>query len=247
MSLRKRVGYLYGFITIMLIWYLVSVLIKMPIVPSPIKVFINTIQIFREKLLVNALYSLFRIFGGLAVSLAVGIPIGMLMGYFKGMDKLLSPIVYFTYPVPKIALLPVVMVLFGLGENSKIIMIFLIVVFQIIIASRDAVKGIPKEIYYSMISLGAGKLQIFREVVMPAAFSEILTSTRIALGTAVSVLFFTETFGTEYGMGYFIMDAWMRINYLEMYSGIVMLSFIGFFLFTTVDILEIHICKWKQY
>jgi NitT/TauT family transport system permease protein len=68
---------------------------------------------------------------------------------------------------------------------------------------------------------------------------------RVGLGTAISVLFFTETFGTEYGIGYFIMDAWMRVNYLEMYSGIVMLSIIGFAVFSTIDVAEHILCRWK--
>jgi NitT/TauT family transport system permease protein len=66
------------------------------------------------------------------------------------------------------------------------------------------------------------------------------------MATAISVLFFTETFGTQYGMGYFIMDAWMRVNYLEMYSGIVVLSVIGLVLFISIDFVERHMCSWQS-
>jgi NitT/TauT family transport system permease protein len=166
------------------------------------------------------------------------------MGYFPKADKVLSPLVYFTYPIPKIALLPIIMLLFGLGEGSKLIMIVLIIIFQIIITSRDAVKGIPPEIYRSLQSLGASKWQMFAEIIVPASLSHVLTATRLALGTAVSILFFTETFGTEYGMGYFIMDAWMRVNYLDMYAGIVILSFMGFCIFTAIDLIERRVCSW---
>jgi len=72
-----------------------------------------------------------------------------------------------------------------------------------------------------------------------------LTATRLALGTAISILFFTETFGTQYGMGFFIMDSWLRVNYLDMYAGIVVLSFIGFCLFVSIDYLERKICSWR--
>jgi NitT/TauT family transport system permease protein len=147
--------------------------------------------------------------------------------------------------VPKLALLPIIMLLFGLGETSKLIMIVLIIVFQIIITSRDAVKGIPTEIFRSLQSLGASRRQIFTEIIIPAALPEVLTATRLALGTAVSILFFTETFGTEYGMGYFVMDSWMRVNYLEMYAGIVVLSFMGFCIFSLIDITEKYICSWR--
>ena len=66
------------------------------------------------------------------------------------------------------------------------------------------------------------------------------------MATAVSVLFFTETFGTQYGMGYFIMDAWLRVNYLEMYAGIVVLSAIGLLLFGLLDALEYLTCRWQR-
>lgn len=245
MSKKKWQGALYGFVLVIILWQAAAVLLKLPIIPLPGDVFLNITRIFASRMEIHVLYSLGRILGGIAIAILLGVPLGFLMGYFEKADKVLSPLVYFTYPIPKIALLPVVMLLFGLGEGSKLIMIVLIVIFQIIITSRDAVKNIPQEIFRSLQSLGAGKLQIFAEVIIPASLAEILTATRLALGTAVSILFFTETFGTEYGMGYFVMDSWMRVNYLDMYAGIIMLSFIGFCLFTVIDIAENHWCAWR--
>ena len=80
----------------------------------------------------------------------------------------------------------------------------------------------------------------------PASLPKFITAVRVALATAISVLFFTETFGTQYGMGYFIMDAWLRVNYLEMYSGIVVLSLIGLLLFTIIDVIEHYSCQWQS-
>lgn len=238
----RRAG---AFLIIILIWHFFSIAAKVPFIPAPFKVLITIISIFKSKILVHSLYSLFRIFAGIFLSMAIGIPIGLVMGYFTGIDKIMSSFIYFIYPVPKIALLPIVMLLFGLGEASKIIMIMLIVLFQVIVAARDSVKSIPKETYYSYQSLGASKMRIFKDIVLPASFSGLITSIRIGLGTAISVLFFTETFGTKYGMGYFIMDSWMRVNYLEMYSGIVVLSIIGSLLFMLVDKIESRVCRWR--
>ncbi|MEQ8174501.1 MAG: ABC transporter permease [Syntrophomonadaceae bacterium] len=245
LSKEKWQGSLYSFLFVIVVWYALALIIKRPIVPSPFAVFENILQIYVSKMHVHVLYSLVRIVEGIAISIVVGVPLGFLMGYFNKIDKLLSPLVYFTYPVPKIALLPVVMLLFGLGEVSKLIMIVLIIIFQIIITSRDAVKAIPAETFRSLQSLGASRRQMFIEIIIPASLSDVLTSTRLALGTAVSILFFTETFGTEYGMGYFIMDSWMRVNYQDMYSGIVILSFMGFIIFTVIDALEHYICSWR--
>lgn len=244
-SNEKRRGALYGFVVLIILWYIASLIVNLPIIPSPLAVFINAVHIFKGKIAVHVFYSLGRILEGIAISVLIGVPLGFLMGYFDRADKVLSPLIYFSYPIPKIALLPIIMVLFGLGEASKLIMIVLIVIFQIIITSRDAVRGIPAENFYSLQALGASKMQIFAEIIAPASLSEVLTAIRLALGTAISVLFFTETFGTEYGMGYFIMDSWLRVNYLDMYSGIIVLSLIGFCLFMLIDSAEKRICSWR--
>jgi len=244
-SREKWQGALYSFVMVIIVWQAVAMLLKIPIIPTPVAVFDDILQIFQSRMEIHLLYSLGRIIAGIAISILLGVSLGLLMGYFAKVDKVLSPLVYFTYPVPKIALLPIVMLLFGLGEASKLIMIVLIIVFQIIITARDAVKNIPQEIFRSLQSLGAGRRQIFNEIIIPASLPEVITATRLALGTAVSILFFTETFGTEYGMGYFIMDAWMRVNYLDMYAGIVMLSILGFCLFSALDIAEKYLCSWR--
>jgi len=244
-SRGKWQGALYSFVLVIIVWQAVAMLLKIPIIPTPTAVFTDILQIFQSRMEIHLLYSLGRIIAGIAISILLGVSLGLLMGYFAKADKILSPLIYFTYPVPKIALLPIVMLLFGLGEASKLIMIVLIIVFQIIITARDAVKNIPQEIFRSLQSLGAGRRQIFSEIIIPASLPEVITATRLALGTAVSILFFTETFGTEYGMGYFIMDAWMRVNYLDMYAGIVMLSILGFCLFSALDVAEKYLCSWR--
>lgn len=243
---REHTSRVLAFAFLLLVWQMVSLLSKLPFIPSPVAVLSNIGRIFLSDILVHAAYSLWRIMAGIFISLVIGVPTGMCMGYYRLWDRLLSPITYLVYPVPKIALIPVVMLLLGLGEASKVIMIALIVVFQVIVASRDAVKAIPRETYYSLYSLGAGQLDIFKRVILPASLPGLLTSLRISLGTALSVLFFTETFGTQFGMGYFIMDSWTRVNYVDMFSGILVLSIIGFLLFLVIDLLEKLLCPWKQ-
>ena len=239
------VWYIYGTVIFVAAWQLCAAWIALPIIPYPAAVLENLISIFMGKIFIHSFYSMWRILAGVFMAIILGIPLGLCMGYFARWDRYLSPIVYLTYPVPKIALLPVFMLLFGLGEPAKVLMIFLIIVFQVVIAVRDGVKSIPKETYYPLYSLGAGFIDILRNVLIPASMPKFLTSLRVAMATAISVLFFTETFGTNYGMGYFIMDAWMRVNYLEMYSGIAVLSNIGLILFGFIDYLERKMCSWQ--
>lgn len=237
--------YLLAAVFLTLVWWLVAKAVALPIIPSPVLVAENLADIFMKYIAIHSIYSLWRIGAGLLLAIALGLPLGVLMGYFPKWDRFLSPLVYLTYPIPKIALLPILMLLFGVGESSKIIMIFLIIVFQVVVAVRDGIRSIPKETLYPLYSLGAGFKDIFFEVLWPASLPKFITAIRVALATAISVLFFTETFGTKYGMGYFIMDAWLRVNYLEMYSGIVVLSLIGLVLFTAIDLIERHACHWQ--
>ena len=206
---------------------------------------INIFKDFKSQIIIHALFSLKRIIIGIMLTLAIGVPLGVAMGYFKRVDRLFSPLMYFSYPIPKIALLPIVMLILGLGESTKIVMILLITFFPVVVNIRDDVRNISSEVYYPMVSLGASNLQILKEIVLPGIIPTILTSIRIGIGTAISILFFTENFGTEYGMGYFIMDSWMRVNYVQMYSGIIVLSLLGLSFFIVIDIMENLICGWK--
>ena len=136
--------------------------------------------------------------------------------------------------------------LFGLGDTGKIVLIALIVFFQLLITTRDAARTIDTEVIYSLKSLGGGRLDFYRHVVWPVSLPGIFTSLRIVTGTAVAVLFFVESIGTNKGLGFYIIDAWGRADYAIMFVGIIALSVIGIVLYETFDLLERRLCKWKN-
>ncbi|OAB39009.1 ABC transporter permease [Paenibacillus macquariensis subsp. defensor] len=234
------------FVSMNVVWYIAYLLINHSILPSPIAVYASMGHLEGKEVWLDVCYSLFRVFAGVLLALMIGMSIGLLMGRSRIWNKILDPVVYLTYPIPKIALLPVVMLFFGLGETSKILMIMLILLFQVIISVRDGVKAIPDNTYDVLTSIGASATQKFWHVTLPGALSVILSTIRISLGTAISVLFFTEIYGTEHGMGYFIMDAWLRMDYTEMYAGIMLFSLVGFVLFLLVDYLDYRFMKWRH-
>lgn len=173
-----------------------------------------------------------------------GTLIGLWIGISKRADEFITPIVYILYPLPKIAFLPILMILFGLGNTPKVVLIVIIIIFQIILAARDGVREIQKELFYSVISLGLNKLEIYKHLILPAVLPKIITALRISVGVSISVLFFGENFATTYGIGYFIMNSWMMVNYVEMFSGILALSLMGLLIFKLIDILENKLCRW---
>lgn len=237
--------FLQGFLMINILWYLLAVIIDMRVLPSPLDVYMNLNDLYDTRLHIHVLASLYRVALGVGISLVLGVLIGLLMAYSKAWNKILNPLVYFTYPIPKTALLPVAMLLFGLGDSSKVIVIVLILIFQVIIAVRDAVLNISPETYNPIKSLGASRSQIFRYITLPSILPAMLTNLRLSIGTALSILFFAEGYGTQLGIGYYILDAWTRIDYIGMYAGIVVISLLGFVLFVFTDIMEEALCQWK--
>ena len=242
---KKITVYAEGMLCINIIWYAIHLSFNTRIIPDPIRVYRSFYLFFQEAMLWHISISLWRIFAGVTIALLLGSLIGYKMAVSKTWNKILNPLVFFTYPVPKTALLPIIMTIFGLGGASKIILITMIIIFQIIITVRDSVAGIDKECIYNIRSMGASQVQILYHVVIPDIIPGILTSLRVTIGSALSILFFCEAYGTSWGMGYYILDAWTRIDYISMYKGILVLSTVGIALFFLIDILEQNIVKWR--
>ena len=174
MIFKKMWNLAKGFILFNFIWYLLALIMNSRVLPTPDKIYVHLPTLLQNGFEVHIIASLYRLFLGMFISFLIGTIIGLLMGYFPSMNKLFNPLVYFVYPVPKTALLPVVMTIYGLGDNSKIMIIVLITVFQMIVSVRDAVINVSKENYHSLISLGASSLQLFYHVTFPAISNRTL-------------------------------------------------------------------------
>ena len=189
--------------------------------------------------------SLLRLLAGVALSLVVGTAIGIAIGYFRIPRRIFSPVVYALAPVPKVALLPLVMLAFGLGDAAKIFLIFIIMVFQVILEVSGAVGRIPPQHLAPSRAAGAQTWALLRLIVLPACVPELFVALRVGLATGISALFFAETFGTKRGLGFYIMDMWMRLNYTNMALGIIAMAVLGWGLTALVNLAERRICKWR--
>lgn len=244
--LNKIKSFIYGFLLLHLLWFLGHYTVNERVIPSPFIVYANMDVAFWTDMTGHISQSLWRLFLGMSISMIIGLVLGLLMAQSKIIGKLLNPFIYFVYPIPKMAFLPVVMILFGLGNPTIITMIVLIIVFQIIINVRDGINSIPEESYQTLLVLGANKWQLFKDVTFPAALSHILSGARVALGTATAVLFITENNGRIQGVGHFIFNAQSRVNWVDVFSGIIVLSIIAFILFLMIDTLEAVFVKWDK-
>ena len=229
---------------VFLLWYLLHMTIKSNVIPSPFTTVTVFIKLFPKTLFKHLLVSLSRILIAIGLSLLIGVPVGLYLGVNKGGDKIISPIIYILYPIPKIAFLPIFMIIFGIGDGAKIFLILTIIIFQIIIASRDGVNEIPKELFYSVYSLGVKGLGVYKHLILPSVLPKIISGLRISVGISISALFFAENFATSYGIGYYIMNSWSMVNYQEMFSGILGLSMLGLLMFKFLDLLDRKINPW---
>lgn len=245
MKRSKFLEMMYAIGIVLVLWQVAYLSFDSFVIPPPLRVILFTFSKI-PTLLTHLLSSSGRILAGLLLTVIIGVSLGGGMGVSKRIDRYITPIVYLFYPVPRIAFLPVFMILFGLGDVSKIILIFAISVFHLLINIRDSIKALPTNMLLSAKVLGLNTRQRLMYMVVPAILPTLFTSLKIVLGSSIAALFFAENYATKKGIGYYIMNAWIKADYVEMYSGIIAISFFGMFLFKVIDWLEERVCKWKN-
>ena len=242
---RKPLGYLTAVAILLGGWQLLSLALQSPALPGPAEALPLFVKLAPD-LLPHGLISLARVLAAMAIGTVLAVPLGLAVGRSEKADAIFAPLMFLTYPVPKVVFLPVLLVLFGLGNASKVVLIALIIFFQILLTARDAAKAVPPGAVLSVRSLGAGRLDIARHVVFPAALPEIFTALRIGTGTAVAVLFFAESIAGTDGLGWFIIDAWGLIGYPRMFAGILAMALMGVLLYEALDALEAVTTRWRR-
>ncbi len=261
------IQYSWAIFVVLLFWYILALFFEDYIIPNPFSVlayFFELIQtpIFWE----HALASLWRVSAALVLAFMFAFPLGMYMGYKKRFDAYISPIVFLTYPIPKIILLPVFLMLFGLGDLSRILLIALTIGYQILVVTRSAILSLDQKYIDSFKSLlplpssvGSGihdtKAMNLREkhyrteklihLLIPAALPDAIMSLKVASGTSIAVLFMVESFANRKGFGFYIMDAFGRNDTEIMFSGIIAMSLMGVLLYEFCNLLERKFCSWK--
>lgn len=242
---RKALGYVGAIAALLAAWWLVALAVGSPALPGP---WIAFATFFAEwpTIWPQILISAGRVLAAMAIGTLLAVPLGLMIGRSPRADALAAPVIFLTYPIPKVVFLPVLLVLFGLGNLPKVALIALIVFFQILVTARDAAKAVPEGSVLSVRSLGASRFDIYRHVIVPASLPDIFTALRIGTGTAIAVLFLAETIAGTNGIGYFIGDAWGRIDYPAMFAGIIGMALLGVVLYEALDALEVSMTRWRR-
>ncbi|NLI91296.1 MAG: ABC transporter permease [Peptococcaceae bacterium] len=241
---KKAIHLLSAVVFLLLSWQVLSFILDTPVFPPPFAAFTSLFHSMNSDLMIHLKVSFYRIAVSLIIATIVGVPMGLWIGKNKRVDAISAPLIYLTYPVPKIVFLPVFLILMGIGNVSKIVMITLIVFYQILVTTRDAAKNLQKEYILSVRSLRANERDLYFHVYFPACLPAILTSLRLGLGTAMAVLFLVETYATREGIGFYIMDSWSSLAYEQMFAGIIAMGLMGFLIYLLLDACEKILCSW---
>lgn len=222
-------------------------LIDVRFFPAPSKIFQVMYTQMQNGILEKHVWaSLQRLFWGILFGGIPALVLGIAMGMYRTLRVIVEPVIMATYPIPKSAILPLILLIFGLGEASKIVMVATGVFYPILINAMAGVLEINK-IYFDVgRNFGAGRWQVFRTVALPGALPLIMTGVKLGVGLGLVLIAIAEMVGAKSGLGYMIWNAWEILSVETMYVGLICIAVLGLFFTLLLNELERLIVPWKS-
>lgn len=184
--------------------------------------------------------SIYRQMAGLLISVAIGVTLGIGMAHVGWVRDVFEPIVRLTYPLPKSALIPLLILWFGIGHNSKIFAVFLGCLLPVVVSAYNGTRGVNQQLVWSARSLGTPRAKLLWKIYFMAALPEILSGLRIALALSYTLLVSSEFLIARAGLGYLIQSLGEAGDYSGMFAAILIVALIGF----TADRLYVRFMNW---
>jgi ABC-type nitrate/sulfonate/bicarbonate transport system permease component len=211
------------------LWHLLWMAGLPDFVLSPVEVATHFVEALRSgELWPHVAASLARSLPGFLLGTVAGIGLGLGAGVARGVDQLLSPVVFLTYPVPKIVFLPIFMLWFGIGDLSKVLIIALACFYPSFVNAYYGARATPTILVWSALNMGAGRGQIFRKVVVPAALPLVFAGVRVSLALSFILLLSTEMINARSGLGFLIRQSEAGLRFDLMYVAILAIAIRGY-------------------
>jgi ABC-type nitrate/sulfonate/bicarbonate transport system permease component len=249
MRTRERILGVASPIILLLIWEGAARLnfIDVRFFPAPSSVIATMIEMLRSgELITNTLVSLRRLALGAVIGGVPALILGIAMGLNRWVRAAFDPIVAATYPIPKSAILPLALLIFGLGEGSKIFMVAIGVFFPVVINATTGVLEINR-IYLDVgRNYKASRWNTFWTIALPGALPVIMTGFKLGIGIGLILIALAEMIGAKSGLGYMIWTAWETFSVEQMYVGLFAIAIIGFVLTILLNEIERIIIPWKR-
>lgn len=244
---RPWIGFLVFVVLILLAeWGTRSGWISALTLPRPSDVLTTFHELYESGLLLKHLgLSLSRLCVGAAIGVSIGISVGVLIGLFSIVRSGLVPVVAAIFPIPKIALLPLFVIWFGIGEGSKYALIAFGTFTPTVVATYGAVDNVDRTLIRMGQSFGLSWWSIIRKIVLPGAMPGILSGLRISLAIAIILLVAAEMLGAEYGIGAYILEAGSLYDLERLFAGVVILSLLGVLVSACIALIERRLLGWR--
>jgi ABC-type nitrate/sulfonate/bicarbonate transport system permease component len=219
-----------------------------PLLFPPLEKIFRELMLFftRPESLMEALVSLERAFAGFALAALAGVTIGMLMGRSARFAAVLEPLFSGTYAVPKLALFPIFIFVFGIGSLSKVALVFLECLYPIVIVTSQGARGVSRVLLWSAQNMGASRAATLRRVVVPAAAPFIFAGLRIALPIALIVVIITEMVSSADGLGYLVIYSLASLKTDRMLAVVVVIAALGWALDRALVMLRDRLVYWEK-
>jgi len=229
------------------LWAAVALASSNTLFPSPRETLLAGWQMFQDgSLLENAKASLLRVLAGFVLGVALAIPAGFLMGWYRLARGLVEPWVQFLRTVPPLALIPLVIVVLGIGEDAKVFVIFLASFLSSVLATYQGVRNVDNTLVNAARVLGAGDWTIFTRVVVPASTPFIFVGMRVALGSAWATLVASELIAAPSGLGRMMQVATQFLQTDRIIVGIFMIGVLGFAMDRLLLWAERRLTRWQE-
>lgn len=215
--------------------------------PAPSTIFYHLIFVSPEEgIVTDVVYSVYRIFVGYIIGCALGVMLGVGMGLSHGLRMAFYPLIIVTYPIPKIAILPLIMLIFGIGDLSKIVVVAIGSFFLVLINTLHGVDSLAK-IYHDVATVyRINRRNFILKIVIPGSLPSIFTGLKLAIGYSLVIVVAAEFSGADKGIGYLIWQSWETFSIKSMYAGIFVIGVLGFIFSYTLDFLERRLVPWKD-
>ncbi len=214
--------------------------------PTPSSVLIDMVSMAASgELPLHLGWTLERVAIGFVLGAVPAVLLGMVMGLSPALNALLRPAIAVIYPIPKVALFPLIMLIFGLGETSKWVIVAIAVFFQVFFSTLAGVVNIDRIYLDVAVNFGASRWQAYRTIALPAALPFIFTGCQLGLGMALIVVVVAEQFGTKTGLGFIIWRSWQVFEVRDMFVGLIMVALVGYGLQLAMTVLERRLIRWK--
>lgn len=238
-----------GILLILAIWQWVSGAgyVSQADLPSPLSILQSGIQMAQSgDLWANVSASLMRISLGYLLGAGSGVIFGLWLGFSRVSERIGIPVATALYPIPKLAIIPLIILWIGIGETSKILVIAAEVLFPVLFSTYAAVRNTDATLIKAAVSFGATRRTLVLKVILPAALPQIFAGLRIGAGLSLLVLVAAEMIGAEHGIGAMILSYSSLMETQNVLVGVVILSILGLLITKGLAFLEAKLLPWKQ-